>query len=877
MATTENFFNGDGTTIEFSFSFPYIKTEDVRVELQEIDSTKPINDQIISSTGVILFTIPSNNPTVIQFNSLSAATNFQAITGAPLANHAINTGNTIRIRIYRSTSTTATPATFFSGGAIRSQDLNNNFDSILYITQEKENELTEVIAGGLADGSITSSKLADNAVTTAKIVNDAVTTAKLADDATTASNYTFPGGAQQTVQARLKQYVSVKDFGAVGDGVTDDYAAITLAITTAAGKTLVFPAGTYSVTQTIVFDQSDSVIKGEGEVIITMPNNINREWSVGNIGRSAIGVANGVAPTENVLLEGITFDFNANRRGVASGTGSDKDDAYEKNAFTVANAKNITIRDCRFLNGFRHCLDITTPIKKSLSGLTASQKLLQMPVLPNVGGTEVFGAQYITIENCYFAGGGDDNLTTHYCSNVYITNCRSESPYGGYGTGGGNHNGFEIDDGSRNINITDCTAIKCFSAIEVKAHDYAPAPYNVIIQGLQAINCASSVEIHQSNWDGPVSGNSDNAYNVLLGGSPGTVTLAAGTDQEVVCVDGISPMARNVSVSDIQIIAPTTVNYHTRDSNNVFTPATLVPSRCFEIGGYDGVQVSNILFNDGRSDNALTEDGFADPVVFVGDIGLIHLHDGCRNVSFSNVHVTGFGGSVPLTNRVFEIVNSCFDAINCSNLTVVDGPNQIVEATGASQAYYGIFSGVVARSSVTMAGPALDSSNNNLRFEQPDITGYTETISVQELVLEKSPGTPGDGRGVGSVHVDTNTGVLRTKTTGRDSSDWNSLGALAWARYTGSSDIIRKSNNIEGIVKNSTGDYTVTLSPDLVFASSNDFCCLVTSSQRQNQVTGPTIDGNGKASFTIRLYNDSNTLADSGFMNIVVFGTTVST
>ena len=205
MATTENFLNGDGTAIEFSFSFPYIKTEDVRVELQEIDSTQPINAQIISSTAVTLFTIPSNNPTVIQFDSLSAATNYQAITGAPLANHAINTGNTIRIRIYRSTSTTATPATFFSGGAIRSQDLNDNFDSILYITQEKENELTEVIAGGIADGSITSSKLADqsvgtlalvdggvatvdladNAVTTAKIVNNAVTTDKIINDAVT--------------------------------------------------------------------------------------------------------------------------------------------------------------------------------------------------------------------------------------------------------------------------------------------------------------------------------------------------------------------------------------------------------------------------------------------------------------------------------------------------------------------------------------------------------------------------------------------------------------------------------------------------------------------------------------------------------------------
>ena len=207
MATTENFLNGDGTTTEFGFSFPYIKTEDVRVELQEIDSTEPINDQIKSSTGVTNFTIPSNNPTLIQFDSLSAATNYQAITGAPLANHAVNTGNTIRIRIYRSTSSDQTPATFFSGGAIRSQDLNNNFDSILYINQEKENELTQIIAGGIADGSITSSKLADqsvgtaalidggiatvdladNAVTTAKIINDAVTTDKIVDDAVTTS------------------------------------------------------------------------------------------------------------------------------------------------------------------------------------------------------------------------------------------------------------------------------------------------------------------------------------------------------------------------------------------------------------------------------------------------------------------------------------------------------------------------------------------------------------------------------------------------------------------------------------------------------------------------------------------------------------------
>lgn len=53
----------------------------------------------------------------------------------------------------------------------------------------------------------------------------------------------FTGAIAQTVQTKLEQYVSVKDFGAVGDGVTDDTAAIQAAINT--GKPVEFPAGSY--------------------------------------------------------------------------------------------------------------------------------------------------------------------------------------------------------------------------------------------------------------------------------------------------------------------------------------------------------------------------------------------------------------------------------------------------------------------------------------------------------------------------------------------------------------------------------------------------------------------------------------------------------
>lgn len=67
------------------------------------------------------------------------------------------------------------------------------------------------------------------------------------------------GAVQRTVQAKLRETVSVKDFGAVGDGVTDDTAAFQAAIAhlsannTLRGGKLYVPSGHYILTDTLTF------------------------------------------------------------------------------------------------------------------------------------------------------------------------------------------------------------------------------------------------------------------------------------------------------------------------------------------------------------------------------------------------------------------------------------------------------------------------------------------------------------------------------------------------------------------------------------------------------------------------------------------------
>lgn len=151
MANPENLYTGNGSTVLYSFTFPYIETTDIKVSLNGVDTTA--------------YTLA--NATQIQFN--------------------VAPSNGVSIRIYRQTDTSTIDNTFFAGSSIRAKDLNENFTKLLYGNQETQMITVNASSGNLADLSVTSSKIADNSISTAKIADGAVTSVKILDNSVVTS------------------------------------------------------------------------------------------------------------------------------------------------------------------------------------------------------------------------------------------------------------------------------------------------------------------------------------------------------------------------------------------------------------------------------------------------------------------------------------------------------------------------------------------------------------------------------------------------------------------------------------------------------------------------------------------------------------------
>jgi hypothetical protein len=154
----------------------------------------------------------------------------------------------------------------------------NDADSIMY-----EQGYT-VTAGSFVAGKIY--RIASVGTTNFTLIGAVNNTVGTHFIATGAGTGTGTAELSQTVETKLRETVSVKDFGAVGDGVTDDILAIEAAL--AASSNIYFPTGVYGISRPIVIQKEKVNLRGPGGYGPYGPGTI-----IGGAGLAAIKVLAG--------------------------------------------------------------------------------------------------------------------------------------------------------------------------------------------------------------------------------------------------------------------------------------------------------------------------------------------------------------------------------------------------------------------------------------------------------------------------------------------------------------------------------------------------------------------------------------------------------
>ncbi len=203
MATSQTY-TGNGNTLSYSITFPFINTSDVKVSVAGTTQTSP-SEYTITGTTVTMASAPANAAEVKIWRStdISRLTHLYS-AGSSITADSLN--DNLRQLLYAieeskndtlatgSVTFSATPKAHILATSDTSWTIQDNvIDADMLVdnsitAQELANN--SVGAGELANNSVITDKITDANVTTAKIAADAVTGAKIADDAINSEHYT---------------------------------------------------------------------------------------------------------------------------------------------------------------------------------------------------------------------------------------------------------------------------------------------------------------------------------------------------------------------------------------------------------------------------------------------------------------------------------------------------------------------------------------------------------------------------------------------------------------------------------------------------------------------------------------------------------------
>ena len=220
------------------------------------------------------------------------------------------------------------------------------FDSTVAVTGALTKSGSNVVTVG-DTGTVTSTMLLNGTILDADVNASAgITAGKLS------FTQSGTGATVRTVDSKLKDTVSVKDFGAVGDGVEDDTAEIQAAIDSLPnGGVVFFPPGTYRIARTIGTNdrwgvkvtQSNITLKGQQAVLRRFNTGISTYALAYPILMVGTPDSNVAASTQNIIIESLTFQGENTRHSTAGSTLSDA-----RYSIVFKNTSETIIKGCTF-------------------------------------------------------------------------------------------------------------------------------------------------------------------------------------------------------------------------------------------------------------------------------------------------------------------------------------------------------------------------------------------------------------------------------------------------------------------------------------------------------------------------------------------------
>jgi hypothetical protein len=362
----------------------------------------------------------------------------------------------------------------------------------------------------------------------------------------------------------LVGYATPQDYGATGNGVSDDTAAVQSAITAVAGVggVLYFPPGTYKISSALTA-ASYVELKGAGSGVSVISQTST--------------TANGISGVDltNVKITGLSID------GPSSGSGIGI-------ALTISANPDVTfivMDDVRVASFGSHGIEIQSPVASRFSRVNVTSNGADAWHIFGTGtschwnacyalnnssgiGYHLIGLSYSSLSGCA-ADSNADGYSLSSCTSVALTGCGTESnTTDGYILSGGsgnsltscfvyanNHYGIHVTGGEVNASLNGCVEHgPTGSAVNFILVDSGTSAVVVNRNGITADSYASgtSYQLNPAGSSGEQWAPEDNGLLVALGDpwvTTATDTMIAGTIYLMKLT-----IRRNMTISNIWIL-----------------------------------------------------------------------------------------------------------------------------------------------------------------------------------------------------------------------------------------------------------------------------------------------------------------------------------